>query len=143
MSTGSVLVIFAGLFLGWGIQIGLSLRQASAFRASVRSLQGRGATAVGRGGSRYRGLVYVVLAVDEDGRVTAAETLRGLTVFARPRPAAGLVGRLVTDIAGTDPESTLEQAARQAAMSIVDHDHDHEAAKEVTGTQTLAPHQEL
>ena len=127
MNPVTVLVIFAGLFLAWVIQIVLSLRQAGAFNASVRLLRTKGLTAVGRGGSRYRGVVYVVLAVGPDGLVVAAEVLRGFSVFARPHPAGGFVGRSAADLADIDPKSSLDQAVSHAAVSILDHGNSEEA----------------
>jgi hypothetical protein len=69
--------------------------------------------------------VYVALAVGPDGRVTAAEVLRGLTVFANARPAPELVGLAVAELAGGAPVAGLTPrvlAAVRSAAAVVHPD---------------------
>jgi hypothetical protein len=59
----------------------------------------------------------VVLAVGPDGRVAAAEALRGITVFANARPAPALVGRSAAELAGGMDVPGLAPRVLAAAQS--------------------------
>jgi hypothetical protein len=64
----------------------------------------------------------VVVAVGPDDRVTAAEVLRGITVFANAKPEPALIGRTAAElaagaeVAGLAP--TVQAAAQQAAAFV-------------------------
>ena len=113
MGIGTFFIVLA---LAWMAQIFLAWRQAQSFMARVRALRRSGKVAIGTSGNRLRGRAYVVLAVGPDDRVTAAETLKGATVFARSRPVPALVGRRAADLAAGDlPE--LHRRVREAATA--------------------------
>jgi hypothetical protein len=86
--------------------------------------------AIGSSGNRLRGRAYVAMAVGPDGTVTAAQSLRGMTVFARPRPVPELAGRKVADLAaalsvgGANADlPELRTRVREAATAAALHLH--------------------
>ena len=114
-----LLVLLVG---AWLLQAVLSYWQARRFYSRLSTLRRKGPCAVGQAGSKYRGKVFTVLAVDEAGIILNAERLSGLTVFARLQPVARLVGLPVSDllsdrIEGLRPK--LHTAFRQAAESLL------------------------
>ncbi|MGH2750789.1 MAG: transcriptional regulator GutM [Actinomycetota bacterium] len=119
MDPSAVAVIIGALAAGWCVQIYLAMKQAKAFQASVRTLRTVGRTAVGRGGSRYRGVAFCALAEDRGGRVARASVLRGVTVFSRPRPAPELVGRSLAELTEKDSNSSLDLAIADAARHLL------------------------
>lgn len=92
------MLTLAGMLAGlWILQLLLMQRQASAFRRHVVLLRRSGWVLTGL--HRRRGLrTYVALAV-KDGRVTAACSLKGASVFARPKPLEAVVGHSISDVA--------------------------------------------
>jgi glucitol operon activator protein len=114
MGMGTFFIVLA---LAWMGQIFLAWKQAERFMARVRVLRRSGKVAIGSSGSRLRGRAYVVLAVGPDDRVTAAETLKGMTVFARTKPLPALVGRPAADLAAGDDLLELHKRVREAATS--------------------------
>jgi DNA-binding transcriptional regulator of glucitol operon len=114
---------FLALAVALGGQVYLSARQAKSLMTEVARLRRSGRVAIGLGGRKWLGRkAYVALCMDSNRRVIDAVVLRGLTQFARPRPAEYLVGlttkRLAAsgDVPGAD---TIErQAARQAAQTL-------------------------
>ncbi len=84
----------------WVAQMVLSWRQAKRFMADIAVLRDSGLVFIGRG--KRRGMrTYAALAV-RDGVITESRILNGFTVFARAKPAPGLVGTHVDElIAGT------------------------------------------
>ena len=114
---------FLALALALGGQTYLSARQAKSLMAEVARMRGTGTVAIGLGGRKWLGRkAYVALCVDSGRRVTDAVVLRGVTQFARPRPAEYLVGCTTKRLAGTADvpgADTIErQAARQAAQTL-------------------------
>ncbi|MBA2272524.1 MAG: hypothetical protein H0W21_01280 [Actinobacteria bacterium] len=119
MILGAGVVIIVGLVIGWAIQMALAFRQASVYQSHVRGLRRLGTSATGRSGSRIKGIAYCTLAADQAGQVAGAEILRGLTVFARPRPQPELVGRPLEELVRTGPASTVERAVSDAATTLI------------------------
>ncbi|GHE12275.1 transcriptional regulator GutM [Klenkia taihuensis] len=108
-------ILLVPVVLGTVLQLWLTAKQTTAWAQELRRLRPLGATAVGRGGRRYRGgLAFVAVAV-ADGRVTGAFTLRGFTTFARPAPLPALVGVRLAVVAGDRPLEGLTQPERDAA----------------------------
>ncbi len=66
--------------------------QLHQFNRAFDALCRLGAVGVGRSGGRFRPRVVLALAFDADRRVCGSLLLRGLTVFARPRPLPRLHG---------------------------------------------------
>ena len=85
--------LFLSIAVLWLLQLGLTYQQAQRFMARTRVLRRRGRVSIGASPRRLRGRAYVVLAVGPDDRVSAAEALQGLTVFANARPVPALLGR--------------------------------------------------
>jgi DNA-binding transcriptional regulator of glucitol operon len=97
MGVGAIFLLLAVL---WLLQLGLAYQQARRFMARARALRRRGRVSIGASPRQLRGRAYVVLAVGPDDRVTAAEALRGITVFADARPEPALVGLAAAELAG-------------------------------------------
>src|SRR5215207_3850549 len=76
----------------WLLQLLLAYQQAQRFMARSRALRRRGRVSIGASPRRVRGRAYVVIAVGPDDRITAAEALSGITVFANARPVPALLG---------------------------------------------------
>jgi len=121
MTPGAGVVVIVGLVIGWAIQMALAYRQAAVYQSHVRRLRRLGPSATGRSGSRVRGIAYCTLVANQAGQVAGAEILRGLTVFARPRPRPGLVGRPLEELVCTGPASTVERAVSDAAKTLLAH----------------------
>jgi DNA-binding transcriptional regulator of glucitol operon len=106
----------------WLLQLVLAYQQAQRFMARTRALRRLGRVSIGASPRRVRGRAYVVVAVGPDDRVTAAEALRGVTVFANARPVPSLVGLRAADLAaGVEvPELAprVQVAARSAAEAL-------------------------
>jgi len=90
MGIGWIFLLLGGL---WLLQLVLAYQQAQRFMARARKLRRHGKVSIGASPRKVRGRAYVVVAVGPDDRVTAAEALRGVTVFANARPVPALVGR--------------------------------------------------
>lgn len=121
MTLGAGVVVIVGLVIGWTIQMALAYRQATVYQSQVRRLRRLGPSATGRSGSRIKGIVYCTLAADHAGQVAGAEILRGLTVFARPRPRPELVGRPLEELVCTGSASAIECAVSDAATALIAH----------------------
>ena len=112
------------LLLGvlWLLQLVLAYQQAQRFMARAKALRRLGRVSIGASPKKVRGRAYVVLAVGPDDRVTAAESLRGVTVFANSRPVPSLVGLRAVDLAAgaqvPDLTPRVQVAARSAAASL-------------------------
>ena len=112
------------LLLGvlWALQLGLAYQQAQAFMARARALRRLGRVSIGASPRRIRGRAYVVVAVGPDDRVTAAEALRGVTVFANARPVPALVGLAAAELAAgvqvPDLHPLVQVAAQSAAATL-------------------------
>ena len=111
--------LFLTIGVLWALQLLLSYQQARAFMARARALRRKGRVSIGASPRRLRGRAFVIVAVGPDDRITAAEVLRGVTVFANAKPEPALIGRRAADlaagaeVAGLVP--TVQTAAQQAA----------------------------
>jgi DNA-binding transcriptional regulator of glucitol operon len=124
------------LLLGvlWLIQLVLAYQQAQAFMARARALRRLGRVSIGASPRRLRGRAYVVVAVGADDRLTAAEALRGLTVFANARPVPALVGRRAVELAAGAEVPELDPRVQAAAHSAAAALHpDHAGAPQAAG----------
>ena len=114
--------IFLLLGVLWLVQLGLAYQQAQRFMARTRALRRKGRVAIGASPKKLRGRAYVVLAVGPEDRVTAAEVLRGVTVFADARPEPALLGLAAVELAAgaqvPDLAPRVLVAARQAAAIL-------------------------
>lgn len=119
MDTRAVVFIIIALAIGWVLQLLLAYRQATSFNRRVRALRSVGTTAVGRAGSRTRGFVFAAIAADARGTVRGAEILKGITVFAMPRPMPQLIGSDVRVLAETESKKTTDRALADAASHLL------------------------
>jgi DNA-binding transcriptional regulator of glucitol operon len=119
MAIGWLFLLLAVL---WALQLGLAYQQAQAFMARARALRRLGRVSIGASPRRIRGRAYVVVAVAPDDRVTAAEALRGVTVFANARPVPALVGLAAAELAAgaqvPDLHPNVQAAAQSAAAAL-------------------------
>ena len=117
------------LLLGavWLIQLVLAHRQARGFMARARALRRLGTVAIGASPRRLRGRAYVVLAVGPHDRVTAAEALRGVTVFATARPVPALLDLAATALAAGTAVPGLHPRVLAAAHSAAAAFHPEDA----------------
>jgi glucitol operon activator protein len=114
---------FLALALALGFQLYLTAQQSKHFMAEVRRLRQNGTVAIGLGGRKWLGRkAYVALSVDPSRRVIEAVVLRGITQFARPKPAPHLVGWTTKRLAGKasvpGADKIERAAARQAAETL-------------------------
>jgi DNA-binding transcriptional regulator of glucitol operon len=131
MGVGWVFLLLGAL---WLLQLVLAYQQAQRFMARARALRRLGRVSVGASPRKVRGRAYVVVAVGPDDRVTAAEALRGITVFANARPVPALVGLPAVELAAGAPVPDLGPRVLAAAHSAAAALHpDHAAAPEATG----------
>ena len=100
----------------WALQLLLSYQQARAFMARARALRRKGRVSIGASPRRLRGRAFVVVAVGPDDRITAAEALKGITVFANARPVPGLVGLQAADLAASAEVPDLHPRVLAAAQ---------------------------
>ncbi|MDR2289058.1 MAG: transcriptional regulator GutM [Serratia marcescens] len=104
------LIAFA--LLAWLLQIAFGWWQLQRFNRAFDGLCRLGAVGVGR----FRPRVVLALAFDDDRRVCGSLLLRGLTVFARPRPLPHLHGLHQRDLR---PDVIFpEDRACQSALSL-------------------------
>jgi DNA-binding transcriptional regulator of glucitol operon len=129
------------LLLGvlWLLQLVLAYQQAQRFMARARRLRRHGKVSIGASPRKIRGRAYVVVAVGPDDRVTAAEALRGVTVFANARPVPALVGlpagELAAGAAVPDLPPRVQAAAHSAAAAL----HPQQAVADSVGVSGQRP----
>jgi DNA-binding transcriptional regulator of glucitol operon len=114
MGVGAIFLLLGVL---WLLQLILAWQQAQRFMQQARALRRHGTVSIGASPRKVRGRAYVALATGPDGRVTAAEALRGITVFANARPAPALVGLRAAELAAGEPVPGLHPKVLAAARS--------------------------
>jgi DNA-binding transcriptional regulator of glucitol operon len=129
------------LLLGvlWLLQLVLAYQQAQRFMARARRLRRHGKVSIGASPRKIRGRAYVVVAVGPDDRVTAAEALRGVTVFANARPVPALVGRPAAELAAGAPVPDLPPRIQAAAQSAAAALHPQQAVADSVGVSGQRP----
>jgi DNA-binding transcriptional regulator of glucitol operon len=129
------------LLLGalWLLQLVLAYQQAQRFMARARRLRRHGKVSIGASPRKVRGRAYVVVAVGPDDRVTAAEALRGVTVFANARPVPALVGLPAAELAAGAPVPDLPPRVQAAARSAAAALHPQQAAADSVGVSGQRP----
>jgi DNA-binding transcriptional regulator of glucitol operon len=102
--------------------------------ARARALRRQGRVSIGASPRRIRGRAFVVVAVGPDDRVTAAEALQGITVFANARPVPALVGLPAVELAAGAEVPELAPRVLAAAHSAAAALHpEHAGAPDATG----------
>jgi glucitol operon activator protein len=114
MGVGAIFVL---LGLLWALQLFLAYQQAQRFMRRARVLRRLGRVSIGASRRQFRGRAYVVVAVGPDDRVTAAEALRGVTVFANPKPVPALMGLPAAELAAGAEVPGLHPKVLAAAQS--------------------------
>ncbi|WP_409421534.1 transcriptional regulator GutM [Pseudaeromonas sp. ZJS20] len=89
MDAPTTLIVIA--LVAWAMQICLGLLQLKAFNRMLQQMSLKGIVKIGKTSSRWRPRTLVVLAHDANGVIVDARTMRGLTVFTRPKPLSELV----------------------------------------------------
>jgi DNA-binding transcriptional regulator of glucitol operon len=134
MGFGWMFLLIGGL---WLLQLVLAYLQAQRFMARARALRSRGRVSVGASPRRIRGRAFVVVAVGPDDRVTAAEALQGITVFANARPVPALVGLPAVELAAGAGVPELAPRVLAAAHSAAAALHPERAgAPDATGRRS-------
>jgi DNA-binding transcriptional regulator of glucitol operon len=119
----------------WLVQLVLAYLQAQRFMARARALRGLGRVSIGASPRLIRGRAFVAVAVGPDDRVTAAEALRGVTVFANARPVPALVGLPSVELAAGAEVPELAPRVQAAAHSAAAALHPDSAGAERSGNQ--------
>jgi glucitol operon activator protein len=114
MGVGAIFVL-VGLL--WALQLFFAYQQAQRFMRRARVLRRQGRVSIGASRRQFRGRAYVVVAVGPDDRVTAAEALRGVTVFANPKPVPALMGLPAAELAAGAEVPGLHPKVLAAAQS--------------------------
>jgi glucitol operon activator protein len=114
MGVGAIFVL-VGLL--WALQLFFAYQQAQRFMRRARVLRRQGRVSIGASRRQFRGRAYVVVAVGPDDRVTAAEALRGVTVFANPKPVPALIGLPAAELAAGAEVPGLHPKVLAAAQS--------------------------
>jgi DNA-binding transcriptional regulator of glucitol operon len=128
---GWVFLLLAAL---WLVQLALAYQQAQRFMARSRALRRLGKVSVGASPRRLQGRAYVVIAVGPDDRLTAAEALSGVTVFANARPVPALVGLTAVELAAGAQVPGLRPRVLAAAHGAAAALHpDHAGEPQATG----------
>jgi DNA-binding transcriptional regulator of glucitol operon len=121
----------------WAVQLLLTYLQARRFMARARALRRLGRVSIGASPRRTRGRAFVVVAVGPDDRVTAAEVLQGVTVFASARPVPALLGLLAVELAAGAQVPELAPRVLVAAHSAAAALHpDQAGASDATGRRS-------
>ncbi len=110
----SALILFA--VIAWLMQIALGWWQIRRFNRAFDQLCQLGTVGVGRSGGRFKPRVVLALAFDARQRVCGSMMMRGLTIFAQPRPLSHLHGLHQQDLR---PEVIFpKDRACQTALSL-------------------------
>lgn len=118
MNTTTALIIVA--FIAWLLQIILSWLQIQRFNRAFAAMQKGKYLGVGRNqASRFKPKVLVALSLDENKRVIDSVVMKGLTVFALPKPILSIHGQSIDDINVEDvfPDHKACQSALKSAMT--------------------------
>ena len=119
--------LFLLLALAWIGQLALSLLQTRTFyRRVARLRKGSYASAIGVTGSNWKRKVYGVLVVDENLTITAAERLRGFTVFAGLKPQPELVGHPLDRVEQELPLEGMSKKTWSAFQNAAGYIRSHE-----------------
>lgn len=116
MTATSLLISIA--VVAWVAQIALGWWQINRFNRALDDLCQLGRVGIGRSGGFLKPRVVLALAFDVEQRISGAFMMRGLTVFARPRPINHLCGlhleEIVPDV--IFPQDTASQTALTLAI---------------------------
>jgi glucitol operon activator protein len=91
---GVIILIFVGL---WGLQIGLTYFQSKHYKETLSEMSNRPSGFLGVGVVKQKLGVgsVIILTCDQEGKITEAREMSGVTVFARFKPASQLIGHSI------------------------------------------------
>jgi DNA-binding transcriptional regulator of glucitol operon len=116
-------VFFVLLAIMWVLQFIMTYVQMQKYTKRLKVIRQDGLTAVGMGGTKYRGRAYGVLTIDNDNRVIHAERMSGWSNFAGLRAVPELIGMKIKEIADEEAElpvsKKLRVAFRNAAKDLI------------------------
>lgn len=114
---GTIILIFAGM---WLVQVALTLVQSRHYSLTVREMSAYGPGYLGVGVAKKRlGVGSVVILVsDLSGKVVEAREMTGVTLFARFRKEAGLVGKPLEAFEAEADGGSRAQAIQMAVKRI-------------------------
>lgn len=119
MDSTRILILFA--ILMWLLQIILGWWQVRAFNHAFMQLSQKGRLISGRNTGRFSPKTVIVLAIDEQKKVVDSLQMKGLSVFARPKPIANLTGLHLDQIHPEIifPQDKKSQFALNVALSAL------------------------
>jgi len=118
MSATAALITLA--LIAWILQIGLSWLQIIRFNRAFTSMEKGTYLGVGRSNNgRFKPRVLIALSFDEQQKVIDSVLMKGLTVFALPKPINSLHGIYLSQINPSDifPNQPACQSALAAALA--------------------------
>lgn len=119
MNTTTALITFA--LIAWVLQITMSWLQIRRFNNAFAAMQRGCYLGIGRTqAGRFKPKVLVALSLDENKNVIDSILMRGITVFALPKPILSLHGVNLTDInvEKVFPNQKACQSALISAMTV-------------------------
>lgn len=111
----------------WILQLVLGLWQFRRFNAHVRELRAGGRVAIGKAKGGFRSGVVALICIDEENRISKAETMAGRTVFAGFHPIKGLEGKLLPELT----EADCQGLGRQVKAAVLNARQDYENYQEL------------
>ncbi|SFE12057.1 glucitol operon activator protein [Lentibacillus persicus] len=115
---GTFIIVFASI---WGLQFLLTHFQVKHYQSEIRKLSTRDSGYLGTGyyKKRFGTGAIMLLVCDEDGRITDAKVMKGLTVFSRFRNTQKLIGMKLEESKLVDFLSNKEHAALTNAIEMI------------------------
>ncbi|ALX49990.1 transcriptional regulator GutM [Lentibacillus amyloliquefaciens] len=116
---GTFIIVFASI---WGLQFLLTHFQVKHYQSEIKKLSKRDSGYLGTGyyKKRFGTGAIMLLVCDEDGWITDAKVMKGLTVFARFRNMQRLIGMKLENSKLADFLPKKEQIALTNAIDMIE-----------------------
>lgn len=98
------------------LQVYMSYRQMEHFKRTILKYRDKGIMGLGVKKSRFGSGKVAVLVSDDKGNIIIAKIMSGISVFARFRNKADLIGKSIDDLLISLPEKGKEQIAIRGAL---------------------------
>lgn len=98
------------------LQVYMSYRQMEHFKRTILKYRDKGIMGLGVKKSRFGSGKVAVLVSDDKGNIIIAKIMSGVSVFARFRNKAELIGKSIDDLLVSLPEKGKEQIAIRGAL---------------------------
>lgn len=98
------------------LQVYMSYRQMEHFKRTILKYRDKGIMGLGVKKSRFGSGKVAVLVSDDKGNIIIAKIMSGVSVFARFRNKAELIGKSIDDLLMSLPEKGKEQIAIRGAL---------------------------